>query len=259
MDDKKSYEQALEELSLMLMYLTRKQDNNEFFPFKELSWKGYDFDTMDRLEQKELLWQPRSRRGYEKYLYLTEAGRKKARELLQDYGFSDKAQNERFEFRNIRPDEAKEAARVEKICFPPNEACTESIMKERAAVAADTFLVAWDRQEERIAGFLNGLATDEDTLRDEFFKDVCLHDPEGKNIMILGLDVLPEYRGQGLAKALMFEYLRREWDRGRKMIILTCLKEKIRMYEKMGFINRGLSKSCWGGEQWYEMRCVLNM
>ena len=218
MDDKKSYEQALEELSLMLMYLTRKQDNNEFFPFKELSWKGYDFDTMDRLEQKE-----------------------------------------RFEFRNIRPDEAKEAARVEKICFPPNEACTESIMKERAAVAADTFLVAWDRQEERIAGFLNGLATDEDTLRDEFFKDVCLHDPEGKNIMILGLDVLPEYRGQGLAKALMFEYLRREWDRGRKMIILTCLKEKIRMYEKMGFINRGLSKSCWGGEQWYEMRCVLNM
>ena len=218
MDDKKSYEQALEELSLMLMYLTRKQDNNEFFPFKELSWKGYDFDTMDRLEQKE-----------------------------------------RFEFRNIRPDEAKEAARVEKICFPPNEACTESIMKERAAVAADTFLVAWDRQEERIAGFLNGLATDEDTLRDEFFKDVCLHDPEGKNIMILGLDVLPEYRGQGLAKALMFEYLRREWDRGRKMIILTCLKEKIRMYEKMGFINRGLSKSCWGGEQWYEMSCVLNM
>ena len=218
MDDKKSYEQALEELSLMLMYLTRKQDNNEFFPFKELSWKGYDFDTMDRLEQ-----------------------------------------NERFEFRNIRPDEAKEAARVEKICFPPNEACTESIMKERAAVAADTFLVAWDRQEGRIAGFLNGLATDEYTLRDEFFKDARLHDPEGKNIMILGLDVLPEYRGKGLAKALMFEYLRREWDRGRKMIILTCLKEKIRMYEKMGFINRGLSKSCWGGEQWYEMRCVLNM
>ncbi len=218
MDDKKSYEQALEELSLMLMYLTRKQDNNEFFPFKELSWKGYDFDTMDRLEQ-----------------------------------------NERFEFRNIRPDEAKEAARVEKICFPPNEACTESIMKERAAVAADTFLVAWDRQEGRIAGFLNGLATDEYTLRDEFFKDARLHDPEGKNIMILGLDVLPEYRGQGLAKALMFEYLRREWDRGRKMIILTCLKEKIRMYEKMGFINRGLSKSCWGGEQWYEMSCVLNM
>ena len=218
MDDKKSYEQALEELSLMLMYLTRKQDNNEFFPFKELSWKGYDFDTMDRLEQ-----------------------------------------NERFEFRNIRPDEAKEAARVEKICFPPNEACTESIMKERAAVAAGTFLVAWDRQEGRIAGFLNGLATDEYTLRDEFFKDARLHDPEGKNIMILGLDVLPEYRGQGLAKALMFEYLRREWDRGRKMIILTCLKEKIRMYEKMGFINRGLSKSCWGGEQWYEMSCVLNM
>ena len=30
------------------------------------------------------------------------------------------------------------------------------------------------------------------------------------------------------------------------------------MYEKMGFQNQGISGSSWGGEQWYEMSCVLN-
>ena len=36
---------------------------------------------------------------------------------------------EKFEFRNILPEEAEQAAEVEAICFPPNEACTEESMK----------------------------------------------------------------------------------------------------------------------------------
>ena len=31
---------------------------------------------------------------------------------------------ERFEFRDIRQEEANQAVLIEKICFPPNEACT---------------------------------------------------------------------------------------------------------------------------------------
>lgn len=72
MNDKKSYEKAVEELSLMLMYLTRTPDNNEFCRYREISWKGYDFGMLDRLSDEELIIQPRSRRGYDKYLYLTE-------------------------------------------------------------------------------------------------------------------------------------------------------------------------------------------
>lgn len=165
---------------------------------------------------------------------------------------------ERFVFRDIRPEEAVIAARVEARCFPPNEACTEGIMKARAAVAADTFLTAWDRETGKMAGFINGLATDETTLRDEFFKDAGLHDPDGKHVMIMGVAVLPEYRGRGLAKALMAEYLGREARRGRTMVVLTCLEEKVPMYEKMGFADRGMSDSAWGGEQWHEMRAVLD-
>lgn len=42
-----------------------------------------------------------------------------------------------------------------------------------------------------MAGFVNGIATDESKLRDEFFMDAGWHDPKGKNVMILGVDVLP--------------------------------------------------------------------
>ncbi len=240
----------------MLMYLTRTQDNNEFCRYRELSWKGYDFDILDKLENNELIDQPRSRS--EKYLYLTEQGRMKAQELLQQYGLSDKDLNERFEFRNILPQEAEQAALIEKICFPPNEACSETAIKERIAVASDLFLIAINRETGKIAGFLNGVSTDEYSFRDEFFTNAKLHDPAGRNVMLLGLDVLPEYRGQGLAKEIMFQYLRRECERDRKMVILTCLKSKVKMYEKMGFHNNGISESSWGGEQWYEMRYMLN-
>lgn len=258
MENKKTYEQAVEELSLMLLYLTRMHDREEMSRYRELSWKNYDFDILNKLENSDFLWQPKNSRGYLKYLYLTEAGRQRAQALLEEYSLPDGGLNGLFEFRTIRQDEVKQAAAIEKICFPPEEACTEAIMEKRAAIASDLFLVAIDRKTGKIAGFLNGLATDEYSFRDEFFTNPALHNPDGRNIMLLGLDVLPEYRRQGLAKELMFQYLRRESDRNRRIILLTCLKQKVKMYEKMGFRNCGTADSTWGGEQWYEMSCVLS-
>jgi ribosomal protein S18 acetylase RimI-like enzyme len=163
---------------------------------------------------------------------------------------------ERFEFRNICADDASEvrqAVEIEQICFPPNEACSEANMRARVAKAAELFLVAIDRETGKIAGFLNGLATDESVFRDEFFTDAELYEPEGKNIMLLGLDVLPEYRLQGLARALVKEYARREREKGREMLLLTCLQAKVEMYQKFGFEDRGIANSTWGGEEWHEM------
>lgn len=259
MDSKKDYKKAVEELSLMLMYLTRTQDNNEFCRYRELCWKGYDFQMLDALEQAELIVQPRSRRGYDKYLYLTEQGRQKAQALLEEYGLCDKDLNEQFEFRNILPEEAEQAAEIEQICFPSNEACSRAVMMERAAAVPDLFLAAIDRKTGKLAGFLNGIATDEYCFRDEFFTDVKLHRPDGNNVMLLGLDVLPQYRGQGLAREIVFQYLRREQARDRKTVILTCLKSKVKMYAKMGFLDKGISRSTWGGEQWHEMSYTLNL
>jgi GNAT superfamily N-acetyltransferase len=93
----------------------------------------------------------------------------------------------------------------------------------------------------------------EEADRDEFFTDANLYNPAGKNIMLLGLDVLPEYRRQGIAKELVYSYARRERENGRQLLILTCLKSKVKMYEKMGFVDRGIANSTWGGEEWHEM------
>ena len=160
---------------------------------------------------------------------------------------------EHFEFRNIRSEEAAQAAEIEQICFPPNEACTNEHMKERVLASPELFLVAVDKKTGKIAGFLNGLATEEDVFRDEFFTDVKLYDPAGKNIMLLGLDVLPDYRGHGLAGEIVRRYLERERKNGRNMLLLTCLEDKVKMYEKMGFLDRGIAGSSWGGEEWHEM------
>lgn len=159
----------------------------------------------------------------------------------------------RFEFRDIRPEEAMEAAEIERICFPPNEACSPAHIKERAEHSAETFLVAFDRVNHRIAGFLSGLPTKETVFRDAFFTDITTADAAGKNIMILGLDVRPEYRHQGLAGALMDHYMDREAEKGREMLVLTCLPRLVTFYQGLGFRDRGLSASVWGGEAWHEM------
>lgn len=160
---------------------------------------------------------------------------------------------DRFEFRSIRPDEADQAVIIEHTCFPPNEACSEKCIKERIAKAPELFLVAVDRQTGKLAGFLNGIATDEDRFRDEFFREAELCKADGRNVMLLGLDVLPGYRKQGLASELVRRYLSREKKNKRKLLVLTCLEDKVEMYKKMGFYDRGMANSSWGGEQWHEM------
>ena len=184
----------------------------------------------------------------------------KTMEILekQKHSLPDQKLHEKFDFRCIRPDEAGQAAEIEKICFPPNEACSERMMLERVKKAPEYFLVAVDKANGMVAGFLNGLATEETSFRDEFFTNADLHDPEGRNIMLLGLDVLPEYRRQGLASEIMRQYLRRQKADNKRLLLLTCLQSKVKMYEKMGFRDEGIADSTWGGEEWHEMSCALN-
>ena len=86
---------------------------------------------------------------------------------------------DRFEFRSVRANEAEEVAEIEKICFPPHEACSKKDMFERVEHAPELFLVAVDKETGTIAGFLNGLATDEEAFREEIFTDITVHKPEG--------------------------------------------------------------------------------
>ena len=74
-----------------------------------------------------------------------------------------------------------------------------------------------------------------------------------KNIMILGLSILPEYRRPGLARELVRQYALKEKKNNREKLILTCLDDKVPMYLDFGFTDHGISDSVWGGEVWHEM------
>ena len=164
---------------------------------------------------------------------------------------------EQFEFRTILKSEAEQAVTIEHICFPPNEACSRQAMLTRIENASEQFLVAVDKTTGKLVGFINGLSTYEDKFRDEFFTDISLYDPKGENVMILGLDVLPEYRNRGLAREIVRNFSIMEKEKGRKTLILTCLDEKVKMYEKLGFSDKGMADSTWGGEEWHEMTYSL--
>ena len=172
--------------------------------------------------------------------------------------YADEALLERFRFREPRSDEAAQIYEIEKICFPPNEACPEAEMYRRVERMPEQFLIAVDRNTGVIAGFLDGLASDEKEFRDEFFTDVTLHDPAAQTEFLMGLDVLPQYRGQGLARELVRLYGIRGQVRGRLKMVLTAHEEKLGMYEKMGFKDLGISGSVWGGNPWHEMEIRLD-
>ena len=48
-------------------------------------------------------------------------------------------------------------------------------------------------------------------------------------------------------------------EKGRKRLILTCLDGKIKMYEKMRFVDLGISDSVWGDEEWHDMCYTINV
>ena len=77
---------------------------------------------------------------------------------------------------------------------------------DRVEKIPELFLVAVDRKNGKLAGYLTGFTTSEEAFQDKFFTNADLCDPDGKNNMLLGLEVLPKYRGQGLARELTVSY-----------------------------------------------------
>ena len=149
--------------------------------------------------------------------------------------------SEKYEFRSIHREEAEQAAEIEQICFPPAEAISRADVIDRVEKIPELFLVAVDRKNGKLAGYLTGFTTSEEAFQDKFFTNADLCDPDGKNNMLLGLEVLP------------MRYLDREQKRGRERAVLTCVDEKVEMYRRMGFEYIGISASVLGDEKWNEM------
>ncbi|MDZ4910861.1 GNAT family N-acetyltransferase, partial [Clostridium perfringens] len=81
-----------------------------------------------------------------------------------------------MEIRLAHKDDLKEIIKIESICFPPSEAASKEVMKERFKAFGENFLVAVE--DEKIVGFINGCTTAKACLPDKLYNDVTLHNPK---------------------------------------------------------------------------------
>lgn len=72
----------------------------------------------------------------------------KGGQILKSENQSVKDLEKRFEFRTIREDEAGQAAQIEQACFPPQEACTEVMMRSVREKRRNCFWWRWIARRE---------------------------------------------------------------------------------------------------------------
>ena len=150
----------------------------------------------------------------------------------------------------------KEVVRLESTEFPPNEVREEKYMREQIKVAPTLFLLAY--ANDKVVAYLNGISTDENKFRDEYYTNMKLYDKNGKNIMLLGLAVSSDYQGMGIGRAIMNNYKELSKELGHKRLVLTCLPRLVDMYKKFGFNDCGISDSKFGGEVWHDMDLLVD-
>jgi len=161
----------------------------------------------------------------------------------------------KLQIRNVRPEDLAQVAAIEACCFPPAEAASSQALAARMEFFPESFLVA--EAAGTLIGFINGGSTDSPVIYDALFSSVKEHNPQGKNQAVFGLDVIPDYRCQGIAGQLMKEFIRCARDSGKQNIILTCKDHLVHYYESFGYVNSGLSASKHGGAEWFDMTLSL--
>ena len=156
-----------------------------------------------------------------------------------------------FTIRNASMEDLEAVTAVEAACFPAAEAATREEFAARLSVYPDCFWLL--EQDGKLISFVNGMATDESTIRDEMFADASLHHPNGAWQAIFGVNTLPQHRRQGLAGQVLHRVIDDAKARGHRGCILTCKDALIHYYETFGFKTLGLSASVHGGAVWYDM------
>lgn len=91
-------------------------------------------------------------------------------------------------------------------------------------------------------------------------ESITKHNPSGDTICIHSVCIAPDYRGKGIAKSLIAEYVRRAKENGLyERALLICHKDLQVFYEKSGLQWRGKSEGITYGnyDNWQEMGVEL--
>ena len=95
--EKINAEKAMQELTMMLIYLSRFTQGDRFTDTKDFyAWKGYNFDVLNKLSDSDYIRQGDCP-SRSKSVYITDSGIKQAKELLNKYGIEDWKQEQKHE------------------------------------------------------------------------------------------------------------------------------------------------------------------
>lgn len=160
-----------------------------------------------------------------------------------------------YTIRMVDPDDLTACHTIEARCFPPAEAAWTSSLRDRIEMYPEGFLVA--EKNGRVVGQVNSGSTHKDDISDEEFKKLIGHDPDGKNIVIFSLSVLPEFQKEGIGGTLLNTFVQQARDMGKTKVMLLCKEDFVSYYTRHGFENGGISNSSHGGAQWHMMMLPL--
>ena len=144
---------------------------------------------------------------------------------------------------------------MERSCFPAAEAATAEQFAERLKYYGEHFWLLF--LEGELVSFVDGFVTDDKDLTDEMYERAELHNQNGAWQMIFGVNTVPEHRKKGYAELLLRRAIDDARKQGRKGLVLTCKKELVHYYAKLGFVDEGVSASVHGNVVWYQMRLTF--
>ncbi|OLS40415.1 GNAT family N-acetyltransferase [Bacillus sp. MRMR6] len=156
-----------------------------------------------------------------------------------------------LQIRNVKLEDLPYLVIIENLCFIKEEAATEEAFKKRIQNIPDSFFVA--EEDREIVGLINGPVIHKPYISDDLFNDLKSNPASGGHQSILGVAVATPFQKRGVASALLIHLERKAKLHNRETITLTCKKDLIGFYEKLGYMNQGVSESEHGGVIWYNM------
>lgn len=145
----------------------------------------------------------------------------------------------------------EELSALEYLGFPADEAASKEAFEYRLKNFPEWFLIA--RSEGKIIGLINGILSEKELITDDVYLPDSESGSDGKNLLLFGLVVHPDYRKKGIAAELMKAILEKAKTKAIKHAALTCRHRLIPYYEKFGFKNVGVSESVIGNVTWNDM------
>jgi len=159
------------------------------------------------------------------------------------------------QFRTPTAADAERCHAIEIGAYEGDEAATLEKIRTRIAQYPQGFLML--EQAGEIVGFINSGCAHQVEMADEAFKELVGHDPQAPNVVIMSVVVDPAHQGQGYARRLMDEFVRRMKAAGKQTIHLMCKQQHVPLYQKMGYQYVQPSPSEHGGMAWHEMVMAL--